>query len=76
MRRFESDTRLQLLLLEQQRVETPLFQSSGYIIYGNALKWGAEGVTVQTLLNFLRQYSEGRQPIHLVKAFENTNGFW
>jgi len=27
------------------------------------------------LLNFLRRYSEGRQPIHFVNAFENTNGF-
>jgi hypothetical protein len=25
-------------------------------------------------LNFLGRYSEGRQPIHLVKAFENTKG--
>ena len=28
------------------------------------------------LLNFLRRYSEGRQPIHFVNAFENTKGFW
>jgi hypothetical protein len=27
------------------------------------------------LANFFRRYSEGRQPIHLVKAFEKTNGF-
>ncbi len=26
--------------------------------------------------NFLRRYSEGRQPIHLVKAFEKTKGLW
>ena len=26
--------------------------------------------------NFFRRYSEGRQPIHLVKALEKTNGFW
>ena len=31
---------------------------------------------VQVLLNFFRRYSEGRQPIHLVNAFEKTNGFW
>jgi hypothetical protein len=28
------------------------------------------------LLNFLRRYSDGRQPIHFVNAFEKTNGFW
>jgi len=30
----------------------------------------------QALLNFLRRYSDGRQPIHFVNALENTNGFW
>jgi len=29
---------------------------------------------IHYLANFFRRYSDGRQPIHLVKAFEKTNG--
>lgn len=32
-------------------------------------------IAIHALANFFRRYSDGRQPIHLVNAFENTNGF-
>ena len=35
-----------------------------------------ELVSAPTLETFFRRYNDGRQPIHLVKAFENTKGFW
>jgi hypothetical protein len=38
------------------------------------LELDREFVSAPDALTFFRRYSEGRQPIHLVNAFENTNG--
>src|ERR1051325_11023538 len=44
--------------------------------FAATLRGADEALPFPAADHFFRRYSEGRQPIHLVKAFENTNGLW